>query len=233
MHSRQVCHCVALDATTFATVAARAEALSLAVIAHCDFETFAAVDLGNDVGCIVAPLEHRGEPARSLLERLQWRGSNFTVVLLAMQADVRAIVTALRSEASDVLEWPLEGGRLETAMETACQASVGRQQRRAACHAAQDRLAQLSTGERDVLDLMLLGKVNKSIAARLGIALRTVENRRKQIFTKLGTRGFADIVRIVQEAEITAPAERAIAGTVPAPLGLTMPSRPELYRRLI
>lgn len=233
MQVRQVCHSVALDATTSTTVAARAEALSLSLVTHGSFEAFATADSSDGIGCIVAPLEGRGEQARSLLDRLTWRGSNLTVVLLAFHADLRAVVGALRGGASDVLEWPLEGGRLETAMETACLASAAKQQQRATALAAQDRLAQLSSGEREVLDLMLLGKVNKCIAARLNIALRTVENRRKQIFTKLGTRGFADIVRIVQDAEGAVPSECAIAGTVPAPLGLAMPPRPELHRRFV
>jgi FixJ family two-component response regulator len=233
MHARQVCHSVALDATTSATVAARAEALNLSLITHGSFESFAAADATDGIGCIVVPLEGRGEQARSLLDRLTWRGSNLGVVLLAFGAELRAVVGALRGGASDLLEWPLEAGRLETAMEAACQASTAKQQQRAAALAAQDRLTQLSSGEREVLDLMLVGKVNKSIAARLGIALRTVENRRKQIFTKLGTRGFADIVRIVQDAEGAVPADRPIAGTIPAPLGLTLPPRPELHRRFV
>ena len=93
---------------------------------------------------------------------------------------------------------------LPTAIESACALSLQRRQRLSETTAAQRRLAQLTDGEREVLQLMLHGKVNKNIASRLGIALRTVEARRKRVFTKMGTRSLAEIAAVLQTSGLLA-----------------------------
>ncbi len=59
----------------------------------------------------------------------------------------------------------------------------------------------MTAGERDVLDLLVQGKMNKNIAKDLDIGLRTVELRRHQIMKKLGVNSVAEVVRLVFEAQ--------------------------------
>lgn len=192
---------IGLDLQTEAVVESACRQAGLAWVRHSMLETFYLRDDLASAGVLVAPLPEQPEGARVLLERLSRRHSPAAVVFLAERLDLRMVVDALRAGAEEVLQWPKETDRLEGTIGRAVQVAQRKRQRIVECREAQDKLDQLSTGEREVLELMLAGKVNKLVASRLGIALRTVENRRKQIFTKLGTRGFAEIVRMVQDAD--------------------------------
>lgn len=161
--------------------------------------------LGTDfdpmqAGCVVARLDADSSEPGELLDRLSEKQSALTVVYLLEKAVTKATVDVMRKGAFDVLEWPLEKDRLSASLEQALATSIDKQRRLSEAQVAQRRLADLTAGERDVLQLMLSGKVNKSIASRLGIALRTVEARRKRVFTKMGTRSLAEIAAVLNGA---------------------------------
>jgi DNA-binding CsgD family transcriptional regulator len=59
-----------------------------------------------------------------------------------------------------------------------------------------ERIASLSRAEREVIDLVIAGELNKTIAAKLDIAIRTVESRRSKAMSKMGVDRLADLVRI-------------------------------------
>jgi FixJ family two-component response regulator len=151
-------------------------------------------------GCVVARLDAAGERATELLKRIFELRSALTVVFLADRPATKAIVRAIRHGAVDVLEWPADRESLGAAMEQGLETSRERMRRIQELESAEARLAELTGGEREVLQLLLEGKVNKSIVSRLGIALRTVEARRKRVFAKLGTRNLADIAGILSRA---------------------------------
>ena len=65
---------------------------------------------------------------------------------------------------------------------------------------AENRMARLTTREREVMELVLAGHPSKNIAADLGIAIRTVENHRAAIMKKTGTRSLAALVRFALAA---------------------------------
>lgn len=201
MNEKTIGFGVGLDQQTEAVVERTCRQAGLEWTRHTTLDTFALRDDLAPAGVLVAPLPEHADIARLLLERLGRRHAPTAVVFLAERLDLRTIVEALRAGAEEVLQWPAETDRLEATIARAVEASKLKLQRVAECRHAQEKLDRLSVGEREVLELMLSGKVNKLVAARLGIALRTVENRRKQIFTKLGTRGFAEIVRMVQDAD--------------------------------
>jgi FixJ family two-component response regulator len=62
------------------------------------------------------------------------------------------------------------------------------------------RFSQLTPPERSVLNQVLQGEANKSIAASLGVSRRTVEDRRARIMQKLEVESLADLVRVSMEA---------------------------------
>lgn len=192
---------IGLDLQTDAIVESACRQAGLSWVRHSMLETFTLRDDLAAVGVLVTRLPEQPDAARLLLDRLSRRHSPAAVIFLADRLDHRTVVEALRAGAEEVLQWPTESNRLEATIRRAVEVAQRKQQQIIECRQAQDKLDQLSPGEREVLELMLAGKVNKLVASRLGIALRTVENRRKQIFTKLGTRGFAEIVRMVQDAD--------------------------------
>jgi two-component system response regulator DctR len=174
-------------------------------VADGDYAHLRAEIFGSDFdpmqgGCVVARLDDGAANPFEVLEKLNEQRSALTVVFVVERPVTKLTVEAMRKGAFDVLEWPGEKDRLTGSIEQALTTSVEKQRRLAEAQHAQRRLAELTAGERDVLQLMLSGKVNKSIASRLGIALRTVEARRKRVFTKMGTRSLAEIAAVLNGA---------------------------------
>ena len=107
------------------------------------------------------------------------------------------LVRAMKGGAIDFLEKPFSSeqilGRIEQAVEWDSSARRGRAEARE----AECRLALLTPRERQVLDLILAGRLNKQIAGLLGIAQRTVEVHRQQIMKKMQAETGADLARMV------------------------------------
>lgn len=173
--------------------------------------------------CIVAALPPTLEEVQAFFARWAPSDPAPAVLLVAVAPTIRTAVEAMRLGASDVLEWPWDAGRANGALLRTYQAANESAQRRSVGSAGHRILARLKPGERQVLDLMLLGKANKNIAASLSIAVRTVEARRRRIFQAFQTRSLVAIAEQVRDAE------RFRAGpgpsAVPAPKFLSAPSR--------
>ena len=125
--------------------------------------------------------------ARQLTHRLP-------VIFLTGHGDVPMAVDALKRGAFDFFEKPFNDNKLmdraQEALAASMQAGV-----QAVIHT---RLESLSAREREVLDLILLGKMNKVIADQLGISMRTVEVHRAHIFDKINVKTAVELARLLK-----------------------------------
>jgi two-component system response regulator DctR len=125
--------------------------------------------------------------ARGLTQRLP-------VIFLTGHGDVPMAVDTLKRGAFDFFEKPFNDNqlmdRVQEGLANARQASAS-----AAVHA---RLATLSTREREVLDLILAGKMNKVVADQLGISMRTVEVHRAHIFDKMQVKTAVELAGLLK-----------------------------------
>ena len=125
--------------------------------------------------------------ARQLTHRLQ-------VIFLTGHGDVPMAVDALKRGAFDFFEKPFNDNKLmdraQEALAASMQAGV-----QAAIHT---RLESLSAREREVLDLILQGKMNKVIADQLGISMRTVEVHRAHIFDKMHVKSAVELAQLLK-----------------------------------
>ncbi|HYD60884.1 MAG TPA: response regulator [Noviherbaspirillum sp.] len=124
---------------------------------------------------------------RSLTQRLP-------IIFLTGHGDVPMAVDTLKRGAFDFFEKPFNDNKLMDRVEEALAAS------REASAAAEvhTRLATLSIREREVLDLILAGKMNKVIADELGISMRTVEVHRAHIFDKMNVKTAVELARLLK-----------------------------------
>lgn len=213
---------VDLDAEAEAVVVEAARQIGATCLRRSSIDIALRVEPGV-VSCIVAPLPSC-DAVGYIMDSAVRCESTSAVVFLARQPNMLNVVEAMRVGADDVLPWPASQEMLEIAVQRGMSIAMTRVANADQRRAARERLSRLSNGERDVLDLMLEGRVNKVVAARLNIAVRTVENRRKKIFTKLGTRSLAEIVGLVQMAgEYPTAGSPSRSSPVPAPLGLLNP----------
>lgn len=116
------------------------------------------------------------------------------VIFLTGHGDVPLAVDSLKRGAFDFFEKPFNDNKLMDRVEEALASS-----RQAGVAAGvQARLTALSSREREVLDLILDGKMNKVIADRLGISMRTVEVHRAHIFDKMNVKTAVELARLLK-----------------------------------
>ena len=128
-------------------------------------------------------------------------GIDMPVVILTGHGDVEIAVQAMRAGAINFLEKPYEKEALIGAMEEAFSRLENSNLKEMAASEAKVRLACLTGREQDVLDGLMTGYPNKTIAFDLGISPRTVEIYRANMMEKLRVRSLAEALRIGFAAE--------------------------------
>ena len=151
-------------------------------------------DPGGD--CLLLDIRMPAISGIALFDTLDARGltARLPVIFLTGHGDVPMAVSALKRGAFDFFEKPFNDNTLMDRVEEALAAS------RAAGVAAavSERLAALSAREREVLNLILEGKMNKVIADCLGISMRTVEVHRAHIFDKMNVKTAVELARLLK-----------------------------------
>ncbi|MFL9926454.1 LuxR C-terminal-related transcriptional regulator [Herbaspirillum lusitanum] len=125
--------------------------------------------------------------ARALIQRRP-------VIFLTGHGDVPMAVDMLKNGAFDFFEKPFNDNQLMDRVLEALQASCAAGEQ----DAVRTRLEALSSREREVLDLILAGKMNKVIADELGISMRTVEVHRAHIFDKMNVKTAVELARVLK-----------------------------------
>lgn len=154
-----------------------------------------AVDAQGLNDCCVVLLDIRMEPLSGLatFERLKTRAWPWPVLFLTGHGDVGMAVAAVKNGAWDFLEKPFQNNELVDKVEAARQAAIRLRTDSQDLLRFRQALAALSGREREVLDELLQGHYNKNIADHLGIAQRTVEFHRANIFEKLGVQSAVEL----------------------------------------
>jgi len=128
-------------------------------------------------GCILLDFRMCEMDGLALQARLNRHGCWLPLIAMTGHGDVETAVRAMKADAVDVLEKPIEYEQLLGAVEKAL-SHASRAARGHAAVAAAERIAQLSPREREVLDCLVAGRSSKLIADDLGISVRTVEVHR-------------------------------------------------------
>ena len=151
-------------------------------------------------GCLVLDVRMDGMSGVELLDRLQARGARLPVLFLTGHGDVPLAVSALKKGAFDFVEKPFNDNDLVDRIVAALSHDALRRQRAEAESTVASRLAALTPRERQVMERVLAGDYNKTIADALGIAVRTVEVHRARIFEKMGVRSAVELSQLLAAA---------------------------------
>jgi two-component system response regulator DctR len=120
-----------------------------------------------------------------------------SVIFLTGHGDIAMAVQALKDGAFDFMEKPLNDNRLVDRIEQALEASRLTLRSRSETLLVNQRLTRLSPREKEVMELIVKGKLNKVIAAELGISMRTVEVHRSSIFDKMDVRSAVELANLL------------------------------------
>ncbi|HUN12950.1 MAG TPA: response regulator [Rhabdaerophilum sp.] len=160
-------------------------------------ENFLEVQAAGLQGVIILDLRLGGISGIEVLERLVAAGCDQPVVMLSGHGDVPLAVAALKRGAMDFLEKPFNDNQLVDRIVELLAIEEARQAARETRLALKDRLATLSDREREVMELLIRGRLNKQIAADLGIAMRTVEVHRARVLEKMGVRNGIELAALM------------------------------------
>jgi two-component system response regulator FixJ len=187
------------------------DAAGIAVRTYDSATSFLTQARGLSVGCILTDVRMPDLDGLGLQRRLTEMGVTLPVIVMTGHGDVPIAVAALKAGAADFLEKPFDDERLIAAVRAALATSWDAQRHAAAAAQIGTRLASLTRREREVLNLLVAGNPNKTIAYDLGASPRTVEVHRARVMEKMGARSLAELVRMVI-AVIPEPAAAKPAG---------------------
>ena len=155
-----------------------------------------ARELDTQGECILLDVRMPDQSGVALFDALKDRGitRRRPVIFLTGHGDVPMAVDMLKNGAFDFFEKPFNDNQLMDRVLEALQASLATGEQ----DAVRVRLEALSTREREVLDLILAGKMNKIIADQLGISMRTVEVHRAHIFDKMNVKTAVELARLLK-----------------------------------
>jgi len=147
-------------------------------------------------GCIVTDVRMPDMNGLEMVRRLAEIGVRHPVIVMTGHADVPLAIEAVRAGVKDFIEKPFD----DEALLVSIRAAIA-DQAQTAEHAGRDtelreRLASLSSRERQVLDGLVAGQANKVIAYDLEISPRTVEVYRANVMTKMQARSLSELVRM-------------------------------------
>lgn len=193
------------DDASFRTATSRLlRASGFAVKTFSSAREFLAEREADAAGCVVADLQMPAMNGLDLQAALARTSNPMPILFLTGQGDIPSSVRAMRDGAEDFLEKHAPKERLLSAVKRALDRDAIERQGRVRQHELRRLFDALSKRECEVLGHVVQGRLNKQIAADLGINERTVKLHRTAITTKLGVPSVAQLTRLVQEAGIFA-----------------------------
>ncbi len=146
-------------------------------------------------GCLVLDVAMPQMNGLELQRHLIRDKIDLPLVFITGHANVQMAVGAMQAGAVNFLEKPFQEQELWDSIRRALDLDRRNRRRKARRDGVEQRLAQLSGGEREVLDLILDGKFNKEIAATLNLSIRTIEDRRAKLMKKMEVNSVAELVQ--------------------------------------
>ena len=147
-------------------------------------------------GCVIADIRMPGMDGLEMQQRLIERALSFPLIVITGHGDVPLAVRAMKAGALDFIEKPFAAETILDSAKSALARIAEPRQQNALAGVAMARLEALSPREREVLEGLLAGLPNKSIAYDLGISPRTVEIHRARVMDKMGARSLSELVRM-------------------------------------
>lgn len=154
--------------------------------------------------CLLVDLRMPGMSGLDLFAELRRRGSRMPAIMMTGHGEVSVAVRAMKAGLFDFVEKPFDDqALLDLVGEALAQCSVAASREATRAEIA-GRAAALTPREREVMDMLVQGRMNKVVAADLGLSIRTVELHRSRIMEKMRARTFSDLVRMATALESAA-----------------------------
>lgn len=172
------------------------EGESMRVRAFATAEAFLAAVNPREPGAVLLDVRMPGMNGMELHDTLISRGFALPVVFITGHGDVPMAVEAVKKGAFDFIEKPFEDRKLIEVIKRAALKATSAAQEQQDKASIERRIHSLSTREKEVMDLVVQGKLNKTIADVLGISIKTVEAHRARVMEKMNANSLAELVQL-------------------------------------
>lgn len=183
-----------------------------AVKTHASGDAFLAGVGSATMGCVLLDIRMPGMDGLSVQQAMNERGIALPIIMLTGHGDVTLAVRAMKAGAVDFIEKPFEKAALLIAIEKAFDRLENADRLQLSVADAKVHLAAITGRERDVLEGLVRGHPNKTIAYDLGISPRTVEVHRSNLMSKLGVSNLSELLQIAFAAGMTGAGPEPVAG---------------------
>jgi FixJ family two-component response regulator len=153
-------------------------------------------------GCLLLDLCMPGMSGLDAQRSLAGSARGRPVIFLTGQGDIESSVHAMKVGAVDFLTKPIDDKRLFEAVDQALQLDLAARGERTIRGIIEKRLQALTPRERQVMEFVIRGRLNKQIAADLGIGEKTVKVHRARVMSKMDVRSVAELVQLAARAGV-------------------------------
>lgn len=176
------------------------ESSGLTVALFDSAEAFLSSYQPDQPGCLVVDVRMPGMSGLELQEQLAEQHYAIPVIFITGHGDVPMAVQAVKHGAVDFLEKPFNDKELLQIIQRCLEQDRQNRERKQLSDNTSNRLASLTPREREVMQLVVAGKLNKLIADQLNISIKTVEAHRAKVMEKAGVSSLAELVQLVMSS---------------------------------
>lgn len=148
-------------------------------------------------GCLILDVRMKGMSGLSLQEQLSREPLHPPIIIITGHGDVQMAVRAVKAGATEFLEKPFNEQQLLDSIHVAIEKDAEQRGKASRLAEIQARVNSLTKREREVMELIVNGTLNKNIAAQLNISQSTVEAHRAKVMDKMQARTLSDLMRMI------------------------------------
>jgi two-component system response regulator TtrR len=160
---------------------------------------FIAAYKAGGLACLVLDVRLPGMSGLELQEYLKHEGIEIPIVFVSGHGDVPTAVSAIKGGAVDFIQKPFGYREVLAIIQRAFERDAEIREKRARRSQVTERVAALTEREREVMQRVIEGKLNKVIADELGISVKTVEFHRAKVMEKMGADSVAALVQLMMQ----------------------------------
>ncbi len=177
--------------------------VGLAVESFTSAREFLEAAPADQPGCVIVDVRMPGMSGLQLQEELARDFPHLAVIIVTAHADVPMAVRAMKAGAIDLVEKPFNDQQLLELVHKAVEKSAHTMRFDEGRRDIRNRYDSLSQRERQVLEGIMAGYPNKTIAADLGLSQKTIEIHRAKVMAKMHAKTFAELVEMVTKSRLT------------------------------
>jgi FixJ family two-component response regulator len=167
-------------------------------------QEFLQSDRADRPGCIVLDVRFPGRSGLDMQRELTTANAQLPIIFITGYGDIPMSVRAMKAGAVEFLTKPFRDQDLLDAVGAAIEKDRERRAGKSRLAELQARFETLTARERQVMSLVVAGRLNKQIAGELGVSEMTVKMHRRQVMRKMQAGGVAQLVRLADQIGIAA-----------------------------